>query len=523
MERRTRPSPRSSPGESVTLAESFTVPVPAPRSASETDAGYLARLLVLDGSPLIGSSFALAEGGVGRLVAPLVSATTTERLPVVSLTTTGPDSMSAGTTAQYDLGLANQGSAAAPILDLTATAAGVPLVVAGEPASLAAGELATATTTYTAPDQNPPADVTVAGEVTWSDAAGNDYGPVGSAQHHADPHGCDAVGDPRRHAPDRRRRRRPRLARRHGPLHDRDLEPRRPAADQRPRVDRARTRTRRSWSARWPPPAAPSRPATAPATPTVEVTYASIAGGSTVTFTFDVTVDDPFPAGASRLEVAGQVVGGRLRPGPRPTTRPCSARTIRPGRRSSSRSPTSIASLEGRLQLDPDGNGFPSAGDTLRYELIVASVGSLSANGVFVTVLDSHRDVGRGRLGHDVDRHCQRRLRRVRLDRQPAVPVRRHDPVRPAHRESRPIRPDCRQRPGHRRLGRAARRPHRRSAHHRGRGRDGHHDRRRKRRWRWHARRSRPDDRDGHAGRRHGHHRGCRHRHDAHAAQPARP
>ena len=39
----------------------------------------------------------------------------------------------------------------------------------------------------------------------------------------------------------------------------------------------------------------------------VEVTYASIPGGSTVTFTFDVTIDTPFPAGASRLEIAGLV------------------------------------------------------------------------------------------------------------------------------------------------------------------------------------------------------------------------
>ena len=154
--------------------------MPAPRSASETDAGYIARLLVLDGSALIGSSFALAQGGVGRLVAPLVSASTTEQLPVVSIATTGPDSMPAGTTAQFNLGLANQGSAPAPEVDVTASAAGAPLTVVGAPASLAAGELATATTQYSAPTNNPPADVTVAGEVVWSDAAGNDYGPVSS-------------------------------------------------------------------------------------------------------------------------------------------------------------------------------------------------------------------------------------------------------------------------------------------------------------------------------------------------------
>ena len=38
---------------------------------------------------------------------------------------------------------------------------------------------------------------------------------------------------------------------------------------------------------------------------TVEVTYASIAGGgTTATFTFDVTVDDPFPTGSSAILAA---------------------------------------------------------------------------------------------------------------------------------------------------------------------------------------------------------------------------
>lgn len=170
------------PGETVTLAEAYTVPVPAPRSETETDAGYLSRLLVLDGSSLIGSSFALAQGGVGRLVAPLVTVSTTERLPVVSISTLGPDGIPAGADADYDLRLANLGSVEASTLGVTAAAGVAALAVNGAPAALVAGQIATATTSYAAPASNPPADVTVSGAVTWSDAAGNAYGPVRSAK-----------------------------------------------------------------------------------------------------------------------------------------------------------------------------------------------------------------------------------------------------------------------------------------------------------------------------------------------------
>ena len=163
----------------MTLADSFTVAVPAPRSATETDAGYLGRLLNLNGSSLIGSSFALAKGGVGRLVAPLVTARTTEQLPVVSISTLGPDGMPAGSSAGFELRLANLGGADAPTVSVTAKAADDNLTVTGAPASLEVGELATASTTYSAPAQNGPADVTVTGEATWSDAAGNAYGPIG--------------------------------------------------------------------------------------------------------------------------------------------------------------------------------------------------------------------------------------------------------------------------------------------------------------------------------------------------------
>jgi RHS repeat-associated protein/uncharacterized repeat protein (TIGR01451 family) len=372
------------PGETVALGESFTVPVPAPRSSQETDAGYLARLLVLDGSALIGSSFALAQGGVGRLVAPLVSASTTEQLPVVSIATTGPDSMPAGTTAQFNLGLANQGSAAAPDIDVTATAAGDPLTVSGAPSSLAAGQLATATTTYAAPLNDPPADVTVAGNVAWSDAAGNDYGPVGSSdktqiltaatlsallvdtlQTDVGSDGQVSPGDTVRYTI---------TISNHGgqPLTgvSASITP-----------DPNSGLVVGSVAA----PGGTVQSGNGAGNTTVVVAYASIAASSSVSFTFDVTVDDPFPTGVSGLEVAGQVSATGF--DPISTDDPALFGLANPTKTTVVVPvPNLIASLSGQLHLDPDGNGFPSAGDTLRYELVVASVGSLTVNGIGVSV-----------------------------------------------------------------------------------------------------------------------------------------
>ncbi len=117
----------------------------------------------------------------------------------------------------------------------------------------------------------------------------------------------------------------------------------------------------------------------------VEVTYTSIAATSSVSFTFDVTVDDPFPTGVSRLEVSGQVSADGFEPVS--TDDPALFGLANPTRTSVIVPvPNLIASLSGQLYLDPDGNGFPSAGDTLRYEVVVASVGSLPVNGIGVSV-----------------------------------------------------------------------------------------------------------------------------------------
>ena len=102
------------PGQSVTVHRTWDVPVPSPRGAGETDAGYLARLKILDGAALTGGAFVLAKGGVGQLVAPLTTRTSHRTLPVVDVDATGPAVVTSGTSEGYDLELATSAPCAPP-------------------------------------------------------------------------------------------------------------------------------------------------------------------------------------------------------------------------------------------------------------------------------------------------------------------------------------------------------------------------------------------------------------------------
>ncbi len=168
------------PGASVTRHREWTVPVPAARAATETDAGYLSRLVALDDTQLNGAAYAQAQGGVGRLVAPLMRVTSTRELPVVGVSTVGSAGIPAGTSADYDLALANLGSADASALEVAAAADTAPLTVTGAPAALGVGELATARTAYTAPAASS-GSVVLRGTAAWKDARGNAYGLSGSS------------------------------------------------------------------------------------------------------------------------------------------------------------------------------------------------------------------------------------------------------------------------------------------------------------------------------------------------------
>ena len=368
------------PGESITFERAWTVPVPAARGRSETDAGYLSRLVALDGTQLNGAAYAVAQGGVGRLVAPLQRVSTTRQLPVVGVSTVGEKAVPAGTSADYDLRLANLGSVDASDLGLEAFAGSSALAVTGAPTGLAAGALEQATTTYAAPAGSS-GTVVLRSTAVWKDARGNTYGATGSdlTVERQVPAVLGAslvdalVGD----------------VGNDGAVSPGDT------VRYTLTVRNAGGLALTGVSGSVPVPAHATLVAGSVATPdggsasgadgTVRLTLPDIAGSGSRRVVFDVVVDKPFADGVSRLEAQGTVSATGV--DAVPTDDPALPGAADPTRTTVTRpTPALVAGLTGRLAVDADGSGGVSPGDTLAYSLSVSSVGTQQVTGVVVSV-----------------------------------------------------------------------------------------------------------------------------------------
>lgn len=330
------------------------------------------------------SAFALATGGVGRLVAPQAVAVTVEHLPVVAVSTVGPDEVAAGATVDYDLALANLGSQGAGNVDLAATADGDPLSLVGAPTELVAGGLATATTSYTAPADGSDGSVDVRGEVTWTDSLGNLYGPTGSTAVvalpapatligrlvdslavDADGNGLVSPGDTIRYELTVVNDGGADLT---GVVASADLDPNAPLAVGSVITDTGVVTTGNGAG-----------------DTAVSVDVGTVPGGSTATIVFDAVVADPFPDGTSRVTATGEVSADGF--DPVPTDDPAL-----PGAADSTRTgivvprPALVAFLFGGLSVDADGSGTVTPGDTLAMTVSVDSIGTEDVTGVGVTV-----------------------------------------------------------------------------------------------------------------------------------------
>lgn len=167
-----------SPGASVAVAAHYTVPVVAAKRRNEPDGAYLARLQGTNGRALPGNATATATSGSGPVNA-FASASTTEQIPVVTITKNGPGASVAGTTATFPLKLANQGDVAANTVAVTDPVFGGPNgTVTGVPAVLAAGASANAQATDAIPPGQRTGPRADAATVTWTDQHHNPYGPL---------------------------------------------------------------------------------------------------------------------------------------------------------------------------------------------------------------------------------------------------------------------------------------------------------------------------------------------------------
>lgn len=371
---------RIAPGQSVTVHRTWDVPVPAARRSTETDAGYLNRLLALDGTSLDAASFIVADGGVGRLVAPLVRASSTRHVPVVGVSTTGPEQVPAGSSADYAVHLANLGSTHASDVDTKASAGDAPLPLAGAPTSLAGGERAEATATYAVPT-SATGPVAVRAATAWKDALGSTYGETGSSldvqrlapaslrASFSDTLQVDVGGDSVVSPGDTVRY--TLTVRNGGGVALRGVTATVPV-DANSGLVPGSGRT-------------PDGGTVTLSGGTATVSLPDIAGGGVRTVTFDVTVTDPFPSGVSRLSAQGTAAATGI--DEQQTDDPAL-----PGADDATRTtvtvpkPALAAYLTGRLAVDADGSGDVSPGDTLAYRMAVSSVGTQDVTGIHATV-----------------------------------------------------------------------------------------------------------------------------------------
>ncbi len=169
-------------GGPLTAVTSYKVPALTGKGVDETEADYLDRLALADGSVLKATLDVTTQTGS----IPQSVVNTTLQVPIVTIQKNGPVSVEPGQTFSYDLALTNSGSAPSGsllVMDLMNLDGGTYGAVSGLPGSLASGGSATAQSTFNLPlpdslDVRLPALLTDVASVNWLDANGNFYGQL---------------------------------------------------------------------------------------------------------------------------------------------------------------------------------------------------------------------------------------------------------------------------------------------------------------------------------------------------------
>ncbi len=122
----------------------------------------------------------------------------------------------------------------------------------------------------------------------------------------------------------------------------------------------------------------------APGDTTVAVDIGTIpGGGGTVTITFDVTVNNPLPAGVDLLSNQGTVSGGNI-----PDALTDDPDTTTPGDPTDTpvvAAPRIVATKADTLAVDVNNDGQVNPGDTIRYTVVITNTGDQDASDVFFT------------------------------------------------------------------------------------------------------------------------------------------
>lgn len=182
------------PGTEALVPLGERVPALAAKGATENDLAYIARLQAADGVSLSfaaqitgtasGTSTRDAQGqpiaGPARPLAldPLASSIT-RRVPIAAIAKIGPEAATPDSDVSYTVSLTNLGSAPASLGAFTDSVdGGAPVAITGTPATLDAGASASASVPFHVPAGRPDGPLSDVASVEWTDARGNQYGPL---------------------------------------------------------------------------------------------------------------------------------------------------------------------------------------------------------------------------------------------------------------------------------------------------------------------------------------------------------
>ena len=121
----------------------------------------------------------------------------------------------------------------------------------------------------------------------------------------------------------------------------------------------------------------------------VAVNVGSLSGGGSATVSFRVRIANPLPTGVTRVANQGLVSSAQLPPVR--TDDPQTPVVGDPTQTPVTAAPALAATKSARLLVDADGNGKPSPGDTLLYQVALRNTGNMAATGVvFNDIPDSN-------------------------------------------------------------------------------------------------------------------------------------
>ncbi len=167
-------------GQSASLNANYSAPAVAAKSASETDAAYLARLQSVDNSTLSLDAMLRwtdpAHNNYGPTDNPF---TATEVLPILNVALDAPAEAVSGDTITYTVMLTNSGHAvvSSSSISLTMPDGSVQHPLPAQ-VTIAPGAVTTATATYAIPRNQATGNINATAAVTWKDASTNSYGPL---------------------------------------------------------------------------------------------------------------------------------------------------------------------------------------------------------------------------------------------------------------------------------------------------------------------------------------------------------